>query len=163
MDLAMKKTSQAKTSHPFENMKHASCHPFLQSKRHQYYILKITGTILILTMLVGCGPSPKDLKAIEYVPLTGAGWKVSTPIEQGLDPMLVAKLYYNAANLETIYGLLVIKNSCLIAEKYFNKGSLDQKARLQSMTKSFTSALVGIALNCRDIRILKRILGSTAN
>ena len=35
----------------------------------------------------------------------------------------------------------------LIAERYFNKGSVEQKARLQSVTKSFTSALVGIALD----------------
>jgi len=110
-------------------------------------ILLITGTILILTMLVGCGPSPKDLIAVEYAPLTGDDWQVSTPAEQGLDPMLVAELYYDAANLETIYGLLVIKNSYLIAERYFNKGSVEQKARLQSATKSFTSALVGIALD----------------
>jgi len=61
--------------------------------------------------------------------------------------MLVAELYYNAAKLETIYGLLVIKNGHLIAERYFNKGSVEQKARLQSVTKSFTSALAGIALD----------------
>lgn len=35
----------------------------------------------------------------------------------------------------------------MIAERYFNKGSVEQKARLQSVTKSFTSALVGIALD----------------
>lgn len=74
-------------------------------------------------MFVGCDPSTKDLKAVEYAPLTGDDWKVSTPAEQGLDPMLVAELGYNAANLETIYGLLVIKNSYLIAERYFNSRS----------------------------------------
>jgi len=60
--------------------------------------------------------------------------------------MLVAELYYNAAELERLYGLLVIKNGHLVAEGYFNEGSLEQKARLQSATKSYTSALVGIAL-----------------
>jgi hypothetical protein len=67
---------------------------------------------------------------------------VSTPAEQGLDPMLVAEMYYNAAELETIYSLLVIKNGYLIAEDYFNEGSVDQKDRLQSATKSYTSALI---------------------
>ena len=124
-----------------------SCHPFLYSKRRQYSILLVTGAILTLAMLVGCGPSPEDLKAVEYAPLSGDGWKLSTPAEQGLDPMLVAELYYNAAKLETIYGLLVIKNSYLVAERYFNKGSVEQQARLQSVTKSVTSALVGIALD----------------
>jgi len=41
----------------------------------------------------------------------------------------------------------VIKNGYLIAEDYFNEGSVDQKDRLQSVTKSYTSALVGIALD----------------
>jgi len=83
---------------------------------------------------------------VEYTPLPADDWEVSTPEEQGLDPMLVAELYYNAAELETIYSLLVIKNGYLIAEDYFNEGSVDQKDRLQSVTRSFTSALVGIAL-----------------
>jgi len=101
-------------------------------------------------MLVGCGPSGpsvEDLEAVEYTPLPGDDWKVSTPAEQGLEPMLVAELYYNAAELETIYSLLVIKNDYLIAEDYFNEGSVEQKARVQSVTKSYTSALVGIALD----------------
>ena len=56
-------------------------------------------------MLVGCGPSGpsvQDLEAVGYTPLLGDDWKVSTPAEQGLDPMLVAELYYNADKLETI-------------------------------------------------------------
>jgi len=47
---------------------------------------------------------------------------VSTPAEHELDPALMAELYYNAAELETLYGLLVIKNDYLIAEGYFNEG-----------------------------------------
>ncbi len=120
-----------------------------RSKGRQYSLLVITSAILILSMLIGCspsGPSVEDLEAVEYTPLPGDDWKVSTPAEQGLDPMLVAELYYNAAELETIYSLLVIKNGYLIAEDYFNEGSVDQKDRLQSVTKSYTSALVGIAL-----------------
>ena len=41
----------------------------------------------------------------------------------------------------------MIKNGYLVSEDYFNEGSVAQKARLQSVTKSFTSALVGIALD----------------
>jgi CubicO group peptidase (beta-lactamase class C family) len=61
--------------------------------------------------------------------------------------MLVAELYYNAAELETLYGLLVIKNGHLIAEKYFNEGSVEETFDRASATKSFTSALVGIAFD----------------
>jgi CubicO group peptidase (beta-lactamase class C family) len=109
--------------------------------------LLISGTILILTIVVVCSPSDRELNAVEYAPLTEGAWKVSTPAEQGLDPILVAELYYNAAKLETLFGLLVVKNSHLIAERYFNEGSVEQKARVQSVTKSIISAMAGIALD----------------
>jgi CubicO group peptidase (beta-lactamase class C family) len=92
-------------------------------------------------------PRPEKLSRVLYTPSSGDRWKVSTPAEQGLDPALVAELYYDAGGLETLHGLLVIKNGCLIAEKYFHGASASQKALLQSVTKSFTSALVGIALD----------------
>ena len=91
-------------------------------------------------------PRPQDLEAVDYTPLPRDDWKVSTPAAQGLDPMRVAELYLDAAEMETLYGLLVIKNGHLIAEGYFNQGSVEQKVRLQSVTKSYTSALAGIAL-----------------
>ncbi len=104
-------------------------------------------SILLSAALAGCGgPSPEELAAVDYTPLPGDDWSVSTPEEQGLDPVLVSELYYNAEQLETLYSLLVIKNGHLVAEKYLHEGSVDQKARVQSVTKSFTSALVGIAL-----------------
>ena len=61
--------------------------------------------------------------------------------------MLVAELYLNAAELKTLNGLLVIKNGHLIAEGYFNEGSVEQKSFMASATKSITSALVGISLD----------------
>jgi len=112
---------------------------------HRFFLF--TSAFIILSMLVGCGPSPEDLVAVDYTPLQGDDWEVSTPEEQGLDPMLVAKLYRDAAELSSLYGLLVIKNGNLIAEGYFNEGSVDQKAFIASATKSYTSALVGIALD----------------
>jgi CubicO group peptidase (beta-lactamase class C family) len=112
----------------------------------QRSLFLFASTILILSMLVGCSPSTEALEAVDYTPLQRDDWEISTPEEQGLDPNLVAELYYNAAELETIYSLLVIKNGYLIAEDYFNEGSVDQKDRLQSVTKSYTSALIGVAL-----------------
>jgi CubicO group peptidase (beta-lactamase class C family) len=102
---------------------------------------------LIFCSPLGCSPQSEQLEAVEYAPRPGDDWKVSTPAEQGLDPMLAAKLYHNAAKVETLHALLVVKNGYLIAEGYFNGGAIDQKTRLQSVTKSYTSALVGIALD----------------
>jgi CubicO group peptidase (beta-lactamase class C family) len=117
------------------------------TKRPQHSFFLFTIFVLILTLLVGCGPRTEALEAIDYSPLPGGDWEVSTPTEQGLDPVLVAELYHNAAEMETLYGLLVIKNGHLIAEGYFNEGSVEQLSARQSVTKSYTSALVGIALD----------------
>ena len=100
----------------------------------------------LVSLLVGCSPSTADLAAIDYTPVSGDSWPVSTPAEQGLDPKLVAQLYYNASQLETVYSLLVFKNGHLIAEDYFNIGKPDLQVNIHSVTKSINSALVGIAL-----------------
>jgi CubicO group peptidase (beta-lactamase class C family) len=128
-------------------LKHIVRFLLFRSKKYQHTFLLIASAILILSILVGASSRNEDLEAFEYTPLPGEDWKVSTPAEQGLDPMLVAELYLNATELETLYGLLVIKNGYLIAERYFNEGSIKQLSGRQSATKSFTSALVGIALD----------------
>ena len=117
-----------------------------RSTQVQIYLIKIIVLILILSTGAACGPSKEDLNSIDYTPLVRDDWPVSTPDEQGLDSVLVAEMYHNATELDTLYSLLVIKNGYLVAEDYFNEGSVEQKDRLQSVTKSFTSALVGIAL-----------------
>ena len=90
---------------------------------------------------------PAELEAVDYTPFVSGDWKVSTPENEGLDPLLVSELYLDASALETLYSLLVIKNDHLIAEKYFNEGSIDQLSKRASVTKSYVSALLGIALD----------------
>ncbi len=92
-------------------------------------------------------PRAEELAAVDYRPLPGDDWKVSTPAEQGLDPMAVADLFLEATGLSTLYGVLVVKNGHLIAEGYFNAGSVGQLSARQSATKSFISALVGVAMD----------------
>jgi len=116
-----------------------------QKKQHNS-LLQVVSMIMILLVLVGCGPSKAELATFDYAPISRDEWPVSTPEEQGLDPELVAELYYNASQLETIYSLLVFKNGYLVAEDYFNIGKPDLQINIHSVTKSINSALVGIAL-----------------
>ena len=109
-------------------------------------IFRFISTIMILLTLVGCRPSAAELEAVDYTPISQDEWPVSTPEEQGLDPKLVARLYYNASKLESVYSVLVFKNGYLVAEDYFNIGSVEQYINIHSVTKSINSALVGIAL-----------------
>jgi CubicO group peptidase (beta-lactamase class C family) len=117
-----------------------------QVKSGRTVLAYFSGVILAVFVLLGCGCCTWDLDLVEYAPLSGDDWEVSTPEVEGLDPTLVAQLYFNAAKVETLEALLVIKNGRLIAEGYFNDGGLDKKTRIASVTKSFTSALVGIAI-----------------
>jgi CubicO group peptidase (beta-lactamase class C family) len=128
-------------------LKHVMHNLLLHSSWRHYSLLVVAIILLVLPAAASSGPSIDDLLAVAYTPLSGNDWAVSTPEAQGLDPLLVAEMYYKAAQLKTIYSLLLIKDGYLIAEDYFHEGSLDQKDRLQSVTKSYTSALVGIALN----------------
>jgi CubicO group peptidase (beta-lactamase class C family) len=115
-------------------------------------IRSLNNAILILFILLSLGlascggPSTADLAAVDYVPRSRDDWSISTPEEQGLDSDLVARLYYNASQMENIYGLMVFKNGYLVAEDYWHIGSPAQAVNIHSVTKSITSALVGIAL-----------------
>jgi len=114
------------------------------------------GLISIIGGLTGCAagavPEPEHLPAevkvlrADYSPVPGDGWEVSTPEAQGLDAGLLDELYTDAAELETLYSLLVVKDGFLIAEQYFNGGAIDEKTLIQSVSKSYISALVGIAM-----------------
>ena len=109
---------------------------------------KVISILLLSTsLLVSCGPSNEALKSVYYTPIQRNDWEISTPEAEGGNPTPVAKMYYNASKHDTIYSLLVVKNGHLIAEKYFNKGSIDELGKRASVTKSYVSAMVGIALN----------------
>ena len=61
-----------------------------------YPLFQLVSTIIIFSMLVGCNaPSAAELEAVDYTPISQEEWPVSTPEEQGLDPALVAELFYN--------------------------------------------------------------------
>jgi len=76
------------------------------------------------------------------------GWKSSTPEMQGMDSakLLIADEFIQN-RLPDVFSLLVVKNGYLVFEKYYSWGSPDKYAVVHSVTKSVTSALIGIALD----------------
>jgi CubicO group peptidase (beta-lactamase class C family) len=85
-------------------------------------------------------------KMREYWPTSG--WRSSTPEMQGMDSakLMIANEFIQN-RLPDAFSLLVVKNSYLVFEKYYSWGSADKYADVQSVTKSVTSVLIGIALN----------------
>ena len=57
-----------------------------------------------------------------------------------------ASLSGRPERLDNIYSLLVVRNGFLVAEKYFNGQDMSRANPTASVTKSFISALAGIAL-----------------
>ena len=85
-------------------------------------------------------------KKREYWPTSG--WKSSTPEKQGMDSatLLIAEEFIQN-RLPDAFSLLVVKNGYLVFEEYYSRGSREKYAEVHSVTKSFTSALIGIALD----------------
>ena len=76
-------------------------------------------------------------------------WVVSTPGQQGLDSVRLAELtdlISAGERFPRLHSLLIVRHSCLVVEEYFNNWKVDQIHTLQSVSKSFTSALVGMAI-----------------
>jgi CubicO group peptidase (beta-lactamase class C family) len=106
--------------------------------------------LILLLILTACKTAPSRVEttdSISYEPLEEDGWwRISTPAEQGLDPKNVSKAYREAGNIKTIYSLLIVKNGYLVAEQYFNGKQMDETNNVASVTKSYISALIGIAV-----------------
>lgn len=85
------------------------------------------------------------LLAQDYWP--SEGWQTSTPEEQGMDSQLLADmLVYIKEHDINIHSVLVIRNGYIVTEAYLAPYDETTLHELRSCTKSFTSALMGIAI-----------------
>jgi CubicO group peptidase (beta-lactamase class C family) len=73
-------------------------------------------------------------------------WEFSTPDEQGLDPEILDSAFTRAEQLGFVDALVVIRNSCILAEEYYNDYNSEMPHNVMSVSKSFLSALTGLAL-----------------
>ena len=83
-------------------------------------------------------------------------WPESAPEAQGLDSSIFEKAFQEAEKLPYIYSLLVVKNGYLIAERYFHLQDKYDANNVYSVSKSFTSALVGIAFRENYLQSLEQ-------
>ena len=102
--------------------------------------------VIVTSFLMACTACGTARSNVVYTPIPGEDWRVSTPLAEGLEPSLVDRLYARAAREKSTLGVLLVKNGALISEAYFNGAAIDQATRIQSVTKSITSALTGIAI-----------------
>ena len=109
-------------------------------------------TLLLTTVCLACIVDP-DLKPqyTGFEPEALAdGWEISTPVAEGMDSLRIASVYeqlFSEDRYPTLQSLLVVRNGKLVAEAYSrDPRDRDRFHHVQSVTKSITSLLVGIAM-----------------
>ena len=120
--------------------------------------MKTTMLISLLAVLLSaCAPvAAQTSTAVPILPtatLTDIywpteGWRTSTPEEQGMDSQkLDAMLAEINERKIAVHSLLIIRNGYLVSETYFEPYQQDLKQDMQSVGRSFTSVLIGIAID----------------
>jgi CubicO group peptidase (beta-lactamase class C family) len=88
-----------------------------------------------------------------------AGWRTAPPAAVGMNAGLAADLDAKAAYHPQLRSLLVIRHGELVYERYWH-GDADTGQEAFSVTKSFTGALVGIALGDHQLKSLHQTVGA---
>ena len=70
----------------------------------------------------------------------------STPEAQGMDSKILITAFNNFKKYSGVYSLVVMRNGKIVAEQYFNGKNKDNYSNVASVSKSFISALTGIAI-----------------
>ncbi len=121
-----------------------------------YTILSLP-ILVCLFLLTECSKSEDE---IIIVPQTGYmwpsnertywptnGWQTSSLEDHQMDADKMAIADQFAENDPLARALLVVKDGYLVYENYYGEGGIDKSTNLWSVTKSYTSALVGLLMD----------------
>ena len=88
-------------------------------------------------------------------------WERSSPHAQGFEPKSIDAMFqFMQKRKFPIDSVVIVKNGYLIGEFYANSNNEKTISNIYSVTKSFTSALVGIAIDKGHIKSEEQTLGS---
>ena len=89
-----------------------------------------------------------------------AGWRTAAPAEQGMDPAVLDDLdTIVPASYPQVRSVLVVRHGYLLVERYWQGVGASDGHNSFSVTKSFVSALVGIALGAGKLKGLDQTVG----
>jgi CubicO group peptidase (beta-lactamase class C family) len=103
-------------------------------------IVRFTLICLLIFSHFSCKNDPLEINPQFFT------WSISSPAAQGMDSKLLDSASIKAGELGYVDGFLVIKNGYLISEKYYNGYNSSSSHNVKSVSKSFLSAMIGIAL-----------------
>jgi CubicO group peptidase (beta-lactamase class C family) len=112
---------------------------------------------MVLLAVAGCGghgPVQPDAPATLTPVTASAEWPAATPADVGLDATGLTDLLtrIRSGQYGRIASLLVVRDGRLAVEEYFNGWSASRAHTVQSVTKSVTSLLVGLAVQSGRLR-----------
>ena len=101
--------------------------------------------LLIISFLFKSACNKNPVESDEFVSFE---WPVSSPEEQGFDPERFSEAMEEAKNRTFIFSLLVVRHGHLVSEYYRWTDYYDRNDpwMVRSVTKSFISALIGMAV-----------------
>ena len=115
---------------------------------------------------LACQPANETQGPVEQLPRDGATywpaatWRTAEPGQVGLDGRrlraLVERLESNA--IPELHSLIVVRHGYLAVEEYFNGSTASQVHTMQSVSKSVTSLVTGIAIGEGKLTTSTRIL-----
>ena len=106
--------------------------------------LRAVYPVIFLVLLVACAGCNKEPQESPFEPFA---WETSTPGEEGMDPQLLDSAFILAFEYGFVDGLLIIRNSKIVAEAYYNGFTAEQPHNIMSVSKSMLSAITGLVLN----------------
>ena len=116
-------------------------------------------SILLVVLLGACvshtpTPSPTPSLAVAAPPIAPdywptEGWRTTTPEEQGMDSQRLAQAidYLKEQDDFNIHSLLIIRSGYIVTDAYFHPFAQGSLHDIASVTKSFMSTLIGIAMD----------------
>ncbi len=94
----------------------------------------------LLTLFLGCKDNSTNIDPDEI------NWNLATPESQGINSELLNTAFMEAESKGYIDAVIVIRNGFIVKEKYFNGYDVSASHNVMSVSKSFLSALTGIAI-----------------
>ena len=117
-------------------------------------ISKFLFLFILLLIFGACTKTPQSLPEFSIPAITDDGWKVSSLQAQNIDISQMAeadKALKNDLSLRYIHTLTIVRNGKLVLDEFYHSGPYSYHkgnlAIMMSVTKSFTSILVGIAID----------------
>jgi CubicO group peptidase (beta-lactamase class C family) len=103
--------------------------------------------------------SCSDINNTEEQPI-GYGWQSASPEQLGMNSIMLTNALNASSAKGFINSVLVIRNGKIAAEKHFNGRNANSYQSIKSVSKSFLSALVGIAVSKGIMSLDQRMIDS---